>query len=155
MDAELDRPKRARDDKTTPDKETETKKQKNEAIRTKQVTQTDKDRSRLKDKDKQTDKDKTRELSQEPRDSAGRWLRIYLRNSCKVPINCSNTYNREKLRQVIKNGESKLQWRLPKYGYEQIYGALISGNITLHDDMFKKIDDREWVKLKMGCNITS
>ena len=157
-DAQTDRQKRGRD-KQTPEKlDIETKKQKSEATRPKTQTQTqtqaDVLRSRPKDKDKtKTDKDRQRDVS-EPRENPWKWLRIYMRTSSKIPINCQNVYNKDRLRQAIRNGETKIQWRNPKYSYEQIHGALVNGNITLLEEMFKKVDDREYDKVKVGL-ITS
>ena len=153
MEIETDRPKRGRDEKTTPEKEElETKKQRNEAQKTKTQTQTQTERERSRQKDRtQTDKDRHRSVSQDPKENPWRWLRIYLRKSSKVEINCNNSYKREQLRQAIKNNETKIQWRTQKYSFEQVHGALVNGNINLKEEMFKKIEDREWVKMRIGC----
>lgn len=111
-------------------------------------TQTDADRSRYRDKDKTKKTDRHRSISQEPREHASNWLKIYIKETTIEQIDFSSPAKQRILRNIIRAGEVKLQWRIEEYAYEKIHAALIDGRIPLRPNMFIRVKGAEWNQIK-------
>ena len=59
-------------------------------------------------------------------------------------MDCKNPQRHEILRKAVEAGKVKIQWKIAKFTYEQIFGSIITGKMKLRDSMFKKVTDTEF-----------
>ena len=137
--------KRGREDKITPNK-SEAKKTKNDENANTSYKLPDPIQASVKPKTPKP----TAKGDETEGDLAGDWVRLYVRKSEGIEVNCRNQEKRERLRKAIESGRTKIKihWRIAKYSYEIIFGAIIAGKMKLRDSMFKKVNEEEFAKIQ-------